>query len=56
MGYKSDFRDHVLSQPPSFKKKKNYVLRKELGRGGFGQVLQATWNPPGGKKVDVAIK
>ena len=59
MGYKSelrdDLRDAVLWQPPSYKKRKQYVLRKELGRGTFGQVVAATWKTQG-KKVDVAIK
>ena len=56
MGYKSELREHVLWQPASFKKKRDYTLRKELGRGGFGKVLEATWKSPEGKKVDVAIK
>ncbi|WVR09780.1 hypothetical protein IAU60_006856 [Kwoniella sp. DSM 27419] len=52
----SNFRDHVLSQPPSFKKKKEYVLEEVLGRGGFGKVVRATWAPKNGEKREVALK
>lgn len=51
-----DVRDHLLSQPPSFKKKKEYTLQKELGRGGFGKVIQAKWKPPNGEPKQVALK
>ena len=56
MGVTSDLRDHLLSQPPSFKKKKEYVLEQLLGRGGFGKVVKATWSPPDGEKREVALK
>ncbi|WVQ77411.1 hypothetical protein IAR50_007096 [Cryptococcus sp. DSM 104548] len=52
----SDFRDAILSQPPSFKKKKEYTLNELLGRGAFGKVVRATWNPPNGEKKEVALK
>ncbi|WVQ94555.1 hypothetical protein IAU59_001635 [Kwoniella sp. CBS 9459] len=52
----SNFRDAVLAQPPSFKKKKEYTLEEVLGRGGFGKVVRATWTPHGGEKRDVALK
>ncbi|WVF67069.1 hypothetical protein IAT40_001813 [Kwoniella sp. CBS 6097] len=52
----SNIRDCVLAQPPSFKKKKEYVLEEVLGRGGFGKVVRATWTPHGGEKKDVALK
>lgn len=35
-----------LSQPPSFKKKRNYALHEELGAGTFGKVIRATWTKP----------
>ena len=56
MGISSELRDHLLSQPPSFKKKKDYVLEELLGRGGFGKVVRATWTPPGGQSRQVALK
>ena len=56
MGISSELRDHLLSQPPSFKKKKDYVLEELLGRGGFGKVVRATWTPPGGQSREVALK
>jgi calcium/calmodulin-dependent protein kinase I len=56
MGLSSDLRDHLLSQPPSFKKKREYVLEEVLGRGGFGKVVRATWTPPKGEKREVALK
>lgn len=46
----------MLSQPKSFKKKKEYALEELLGRGGFGKVVRATWSPPDGEKKDVALK
>ncbi|KIR71394.1 CAMK/CAMK1/CAMK1-CMK protein kinase [Cryptococcus deuterogattii CA1014] len=55
MGF-SDFRDAILIQPPSFKKKKEYVLEELLGRGGFGKVVKALWTPPGGEPKEVALK
>ncbi|ORX36251.1 kinase-like domain-containing protein [Kockovaella imperatae] len=56
MGLRSDMRNHLLPQPPSFKKKKEYSLEQVLGRGGFGKVVQANWSPPGGEKKQVALK
>ncbi|EIW66147.1 hypothetical protein TREMEDRAFT_35340, partial [Tremella mesenterica DSM 1558] len=56
MGVTSEIRDHLLSQPPSFKKKKEYVLEELLGRGGFGKVVRATWTPRVGEKQEVALK
>lgn len=35
-----------LTQPPSYVKKKNYVLHQELGAGSFGKVIRATWTKP----------
>ena len=37
-----------LAQPPSYVKKKNYVLHQELGAGTFGKVIRATWTRPAG--------
>ena len=37
-----------LAQPPSYVKKKSYVLHKELGAGTFGKVIRATWTKPTG--------
>ena len=56
MGIQSDIRDVLLSQPPSFKKKKEYVLNELLGRGAFGKVVRATWTPPEGEPKEVALK
>jgi calcium/calmodulin-dependent protein kinase I len=57
MGIQSELRDHLLSQPQSFKKKKEYVLEELLGRGGFGKVVRASWTPSDGReKRDVALK
>ncbi|CAG7852401.1 Calcium/calmodulin-dependent protein kinase Short=CMPK [Serendipita indica DSM 11827] len=36
----------LLPQPKSFHKKKNYVLKEELGSGSFGKVIRATWTKP----------
>ncbi|OCF58182.1 CAMK/CAMK1/CAMK1-CMK protein kinase [Kwoniella mangroviensis CBS 10435] len=52
----SNIRDHMLSQPPSFKKKKEYQLEELLGKGGFGKVVRATWTPREGWKKEVALK
>jgi len=40
------FGASILPQPPSFKKKKSYVLHEELGAGTFGKVIRATWTKP----------
>jgi calcium/calmodulin-dependent protein kinase I len=40
------FGSSILPQPPSFKKKRNYVLHEELGSGTFGKVIRATWVKP----------
>jgi calcium/calmodulin-dependent protein kinase I len=56
MGIQSDIRDHLLSQPASFKKKREYHIEELLGRGGFGKVLKAKWTPAGGEKREVALK
>lgn len=56
MGITSDLRDALLSQPKSFKKKKEYQLEELLGRGGFGKVVRATWRPPAGEEKEVALK
>ncbi|KAK4689195.1 calcium/calmodulin-dependent protein kinase I, partial [Tremellales sp. Uapishka_1] len=55
MGITSDFRDHILSQPASFKKKKEYALLEVLGRGAFGKVVRATWTREGSSR-EVALK
>ncbi|KAG7544364.1 hypothetical protein FFLO_03243 [Filobasidium floriforme] len=52
-------RDHILSQPPSFAKKKEYTLEGTLGTGSFGKVVRATWHkapPPGDPTRSVALK
>ncbi|PVF95792.1 Pkinase-domain-containing protein [Serendipita vermifera] len=36
----------LLPQPPSFKKKRNYVLHEQVGVGTFGKVIRATWTKP----------
>jgi calcium/calmodulin-dependent protein kinase I len=54
MGIQSNIRDHILSQPPSFKKKKEYTLLETLGTGGFGKVVRAKWTGKEGN--DVALK
>ncbi|WRT65351.1 uncharacterized protein IL334_002294 [Kwoniella shivajii] len=52
----SNIRDHMLSQPASFKKKRDYQLEEVLGRGGFGKVVRAVWTTKDGGKRDVALK
>jgi calcium/calmodulin-dependent protein kinase I len=37
-----------LAQPPSYVKKKSYVLHQQLGAGTFGKVICATWTKPSG--------
>lgn len=52
-------RDHILSQPPSFAKKKEYSLEGVLGTGSFGKVIRATWHkapPPGSATREIALK
>lgn len=56
MGIQSDIRDHLLSQPASFRKKREYQIEELLGRGGFGKVLKAKWTPAGGETREVALK
>jgi calcium/calmodulin-dependent protein kinase I len=56
MGIQSNLRDALLSQPPSFKKKKEYTLLETLGRGGFGKVVKARWTGAGDGGRDVALK
>jgi len=41
-----------LTQPPSYVKKKHYVLHQELGAGTFGKVIRATWTKPTGAGDD----
>ena len=42
-----DIRDSFRTQPQSFEKKKNYVLKSNIGRGTFGRVLvSATFHTP----------
>ncbi|GAA6042488.1 hypothetical protein JCM8097_003053 [Rhodosporidiobolus ruineniae] len=59
--------EHLGSQPPSYKKKKEYTVERVLGHGAFGEVKQATWAPPPdsphyaraqqvGGKIEVALK
>ena len=55
MGIQSNLRDHLLSQPASFKKKKDYTLLETIGQGGFGKVVRAKWAGEGGGK-EVALK
>ncbi|BEI82323.1 hypothetical protein CcaverHIS002_0301910 [Cutaneotrichosporon cavernicola] len=56
MGIQSNLRDALLSQPKSFKKKKEYTLLEVMGRGGFGKVVRAQWSPSEGEKKEVALK
>ena len=54
MGY---LRDHLLSQPESYQKKKNYHFGDILGEGAFGKVVRAHWKlHPSGTSKDVAMK
>jgi serine/threonine protein kinase len=41
MGIKQSYRDLIYKQPPSFVKKKEYQLKKTIGRGGTGKVVKA---------------
>ncbi|KAJ9109048.1 hypothetical protein QFC21_000374 [Naganishia friedmannii] len=52
-------KDHLLKQPPSFAKKKEFKLQEVLGVGAFGKVVRAEWRnapPPGDRVRDVALK
>lgn len=52
-------KDHLLKQPPSFAKKKEFKLQEVLGVGAFGKVVRAEWRkapPPGDSVRDVALK
>lgn len=42
------------SQPESYKKKKEFVFGKTLGKGTFGEVKEATWTTR--DNLHVAIK
>jgi serine/threonine protein kinase len=44
MGFKQTYRDIVHKQPPSFTKKKEYQIKKTIGRGGTGKVVLAIHN------------
>uniref|UniRef100_D8QJE3 Protein kinase domain-containing protein n=1 Tax=Schizophyllum commune (strain H4-8 / FGSC 9210) TaxID=578458 RepID=D8QJE3_SCHCM len=39
-------KDKILSQPPSFAKKKQYEQQEVLGTGSFGKVVRAIWYVP----------
>ncbi|KAL1746139.1 kinase-like domain-containing protein [Schizophyllum fasciatum] len=39
-------KDKILSQPPSFAKKKQYEQQEVLGTGSFGKVVRAVWYVP----------
>ena len=52
MGLK-DLKESLLPQPPSFSKKKSYVLHQVLGTGTFGKVIHATWTPPKGSQLPI---
>ena len=41
MGFKQTYRDLIHKQPPSFVKKKEYQVKKTIGRGGTGKVVLA---------------
>ncbi|ORY27639.1 kinase-like domain-containing protein [Naematelia encephala] len=56
MGIQGELRDHLLPQPSSFRKKREYTLQEVLGRGGFGKVVRAVWTLPNGEKRQVALK
>lgn len=52
-------RDHLLSQPASFAKRKEYTFGPTLGQGTYGKVQRATWHkapPPGLSDREVALK
>jgi serine/threonine protein kinase len=44
MGFKQTYRDLIHKQPPSFVKKKEYQIKKTIGRGGTGKVVLAIHN------------
>ncbi|GHJ85427.1 hypothetical protein NliqN6_1829 [Naganishia liquefaciens] len=53
------FKDHLLPQPASFTKKKEFKLEGVIGTGAFGKVVRATWKkapPPGDPVREVALK
>ena len=41
MGFKQTYRDLIHKQPLSFVKKKEYQIKKTIGRGGTGKVVLA---------------
>jgi calcium/calmodulin-dependent protein kinase I len=46
----------LLPQPPSFKKKRNYVLHEQLGAGTFGKVIRpSSPHHQSGKKSVVSV-
>ncbi|KAG5650168.1 hypothetical protein H0H81_000471 [Sphagnurus paluster] len=43
---KLSLAEALLPQPPSYSKKKSYVIHQVLGTGTFGKVARATWHVP----------
>lgn len=44
-----------LLQPDSYKKKKEYLFGKTLGKGTFGEVKEATWIAKDGMHVAIKV-